>query len=348
MKKGCINLSLSLLFFFTLVLSAAAQDNPAAYMDTLGNAQLEMSKSYMAYISAAAHSKRKRKIETLRLETVDNIVNCQNTIKSLSPYKGDNTLRQACLDYVQLCYKIFDDDYAHIVNMEEIAEQSYDEMQAYLLLQQATDDTLEMAISRMHNAEQAFAQKYNVNLVDEKTDLGEKMKQTDRLGKYRDKVYLLFYKCNWEDGQLIEALNQNNATKAEQDRSALDKYAIEGLAVLDTLKPFDNDASLAIACRQALVFYKNEAETQIPTLTDFFLKEESFNKLKAALDAKADKDRTQQDIDNYNKAVTDLNNSVTVFNQINNDLNGGRNKADATWDVTEKNFLDAHTPYYKK
>jgi hypothetical protein len=347
MKKIFTFFLLSAFFAVGFIKSAAAQDDPVAYLSAINSAQTDMNKSYMAYISAAAHSSRKRKIEKLRGQAVDNIVICQNTINNLSPYKGDNSLRQSSVGYVQLCYKIFNDDYAHIVNMEDIAERSYDEMQAYLLLQQATNDTLAMAISKMQTAEQAFASKYGVTLVDQKTELGEKMAQTDRMGKYHDIVYLLFYKCNWEDGQMIEALNQKNVTKVEQDRNALDKYAIEGLAVLDTMKSFDNDGSLVNACRQALTFYKTEAETQVSLLTDFFLKEENFNKLKAAMDAKSDSQRTQQDVDSYNKAVTDLNNGVNTFNLINNDLNNGRNNATQTWDATEKNFIDIHTPYYK-
>ena len=123
--------------------------------------------------------------------------------------------------------------------MEDIAERSYRRNAGVpSLLQQATNDTLQMAISRDAKAETAFAAKYNVTLVDQKTELGEKMEQTDRMGAYRDKVYLLFYKCNWEDGQMTDALNQKNVSKVEQDRNALDKYATEGLAVLDTMKTF--------------------------------------------------------------------------------------------------------------
>ena len=347
MKKIFTFFLLSATIIVCLPEYSTAQDDPGSYMNAISSAQLDMNKTYMVYISASAHSSRKRKIEKLRLQTVDNIVICQNTINNLAPYKGDNSLRQSSINYVQLCYKVFNDDYAHIVNMEDISERSYDEMQAYLLLQQATNDTLEMAISRMKKAEQAFATRYGVTLIDQKTELGDKMEQTDRMGKYRDKVYLLFYKCNWEDGQMIDALNQKNVTKVEQDRSALDKYAIEGLAVLDTMKSFDNDGSLVNACHQALAFYKSEAETEIPKLTDYFLKEENFNKLKTAMDAKSDSQRTQQDVDNYNKAVTDMNNGVNTFNQVNNDLNNGRNNATQTWDATEKNFMDMHTPYYK-
>ena len=330
--------------------SAKAQDateTPVSYMNAIGNAETGMNKAYMAYISASAHSSRKKKIEKMRLQAIDAIVTCQSTINNLPAYKGDNSLRQGSINYINLCYKVFNEDYGHIVNMEEITERSYDEMQAYLLLQQATDDTLHVAITRMDMAEKSFAAKYNVNLVDQETELGTKMEESNRMSKYRNKVYLLFYKCNWEDNQLTEAVNQKNVTKIEQVRNALSKYAVEGLKVLDTLHDYDNDGSLTGACKQALDFYKEEAQTETPKLTDFFLKEESFTKLKTTMEAKAESQRTQQDVDTYNKAVADMNDSVATFNQVNTDLNNGRNEANKNWDDTEKVFIDTHTPYYK-
>ncbi len=344
------SLLLLIVFLFIATKSAKAQDastDPGAYMSAISNAETGMNKIYMAYISASAHSSRKRKIEKLREKTVESILTCQSTLNYMSPYQNDNSLRQSSLSYVDLCYKVFNEDYAHIVNMEDIAERTYDEMQAYLLLQQATNDTLQMAIKRMNIAEKSFASKYHVNLVEEKTELDDKMEETNRLSAYRDKVFLLFYKCNWEDNQLTEAVNQKNVTKIEQTRSALGKYAKEGLAVLDTLHSFENDASLIVACKNALDFYRNEAEAQISKVTDYFLKEESFNKLKTAMDDKPDNQRTQQDVDIYNKAVADINNAVNISNQTNNDLNSGRNEVNNNWGNAEKQFLDTHTPYYK-
>lgn len=339
-----------LIILCTAVTTLKAQDintDPGAYMNAITDAETGMNKAYMAYISAAAHSSRKRKIEKMRDNAVDAIQTCQGAINYLPPYKGDNSLRQNAINYVQLCYKVFNDDYAHIVNMEDIAERSYDEMQAYLLLQQATNDTLQMAITRMNRAETEFAAKYNVTMVDQKTELGDKMEATNRMGRYHDKVYLLFYKCNWEDNQLTEAVNQKNVTKIEQTRSALDKYAKEGLAITDTLSGFEGDNTLAGACKGALEFYKEEAETQTPKITDFFLKEENFEKLKTTMDAKAADQRTQQDVDTYNQAVSDINAAVNAYNQLNADLNNGRNSIIDDWNNTEKSFIDYHTPYYK-
>jgi len=350
MKKLLTSSLLLSIIICTLIKPARAQDpssSPGAYMNAISSAETEMNKAYMAYISASAHSRRKKKIEKMRDQAVDNIVVCQATIKNLPPFKGDNSLRQSSLNYVQLCYKIFNEDYAHIVNMEDIAERSYDEMQAYLLLQEATNDTLQVGNQRMDKAERSFATKYNVNLIDEKSELGQKMEATGNLTKYYDKVYLLFFKCNWEDNQLGDAVNQKNVTKIEQTRSALDKYAIQGLAILDTLRAFENDPSLVESCKQALAFYKTEAETETPKVTDFFLKEENFNKLKATMDAKPANQRTQQDMDSYNKGVNDINAAVNEYNQTNNDLYNSRNQINKNWSDTERNFLDAHTPHYK-
>ncbi|BAU52467.1 LIC11966 family surface protein [Mucilaginibacter gotjawali] len=350
MKKRFTCTLLFIAIALGVVKIARAQDPQAdagTYMTAISTAETDMNKAYMAYISASAHSSRKRKIEKLRNIAVDNIVICQNTITNLPPYKGDNSLRQSSLKFIQLCYKIFNDDYTHIVNMDDIAERSYDEMQAYLLLEQATNDSLEMGNKRIAAAEKAFAAKYGVTLISERTELGDKMEATGRETRYHDKVYLLFYKCNWEDNQLTEAVNQKNVTKIEQVRSALGKYAIEGLKVLDTLKAFDNDGSLANACRQALSFYKTEADTQAPKLTDYFMKEEAFNKLKATMDAKSADQRTQQDVDAYNKGVNEINAAVNTYNQTNQDLNNGRNDVINTWNATEKQFMDIHTPYYK-
>ncbi len=352
MKKLFTPLILLLIVTCAAIHPAKAQDagtDPGAYMNVISDAETGMNKSYMAYISASAHSSRKRKIEKMREQAIEAIQTCQNTINyNLGPFKGDNSLRQSSLSYVALCYKIFNDDYAHIVNMDDIAERSYDEMQAYLLLQQATNDTLQAAITRVNKAQETFAAKYNVTLTSDRTELSDKMKESNKLSEYRDKVYLIFYKCNWEDNQLTNAVNEKNVTKIEQTRSALGKYATEGLTTLEPMLGYDGDNTLVESVKQALNFYKDEAQTQIPKVTDFFLKEENFEKLKTAMDSKSSDQRTQKDVDAYNAAVNDINAAVKTYNQTNNDLNNGRNDVNKNYDETEKAFTDTHTPYYKK
>jgi len=345
--KKLLAAAVLLLIFSTSNVKAQNLEDPGAYISAINNTQIDMDKTYMAYLSAAAHSSRKRKIEKLRQQTVESIVNCRVKISELPIYKGDNSLRKGGMDYVGLVYKVFNDDYAHIVNMEELAEQSIDEMQMYLLLQEKTSDTLKAASERMNQAVTDFATKYNVKLVDSKSDLGQKMEEAGKISKYRDKVYLIFFKCNWQDNQLTEAINKKNLTTIEQARNALQKFAVEGLATLDTIKPFEGDPSMVAACKQLLNFYKKEAETEIPKVTDYFLKEENFNKIKASFDAKPETSRTQQDVDTYNKAVKEMNGAVNISNQTNTNLNNSRNQLIQNWENVEKAFEDNHMPHYK-
>lgn len=323
-------------------------EGAGAYMTSVTNAQGEMNKKYMAYVSAAAHGKRLRKVEKLRQAAIESIQQSKFNTIGLPLFKGDNSLRQKSIDYINFCYKIFNEDYAHIVNMEEISEQSFDEMQAYLLLQEKTGEKLKEATATINKAYTDFAAKYNVNMVEgEKSELGQKMEVASKLNHYYNQIYLVFFKCNWQDGKLTEALNAKKLNDAEQSRNALIKYATEGLAALDTMKSFMGDPSLAVACRQALQFYKKNAEIELPKQLDFYLKQENFDKMKKAFEAKSQSDRKKEDVDAYNKGVKDINAAVNAFNQSINTTNNNRTQVLQNWENTQKSFFDTHMPYYK-
>jgi hypothetical protein len=342
--------TLFLSFLLTAVLPSLAHaqdDNPGVYMNSISKARGDMDAKYMAYVSAAAHGRRARKVEKLRQEVLDNITQSRYNTIDLPKYKGDNSLRQGSIDYIQLCYIIFSEDYKKIVNVEELAEQSVDEMQAYLLLQDKVNEKLNEATAALRKVNKEFASKYNVNLVEESTALSEKMETAGKLTTYINAVYLAFFKCNWEDGQMTKAMNDKKVNDVEQARSALISYANEGLQSLDTLKPFEGDPSLANACKAALKFYKRAAENDMPKLTDFYLKEEDFEKLKKSFNGKTPSGRTQADVDAYNKAVKDINQAVGAFNQTNNRLNNDRNQVVKDWENEDKRYADEHMPHYK-
>ncbi len=335
------------LILIVLCTTAKAQDmnNPGDYMTAVNKARGDMDTKYMQYVSAAAHGRRARKVEKLRLEVLDNITQSRYKTTDLPLYKGDNSLRQAAIAYIQMCYIIFSEDYKKIVNMEELAEQSVDEMQAYLLLQDKINEKLNEAFSNLDKASKEFAAKYNVIINTEVSPLGAKIEAADKLNKHINAVFIAFFKANWEDNQMVKAMNDKKVNDLEQARSALLSFASEGLKSLDTVKPFEGDPSLIVACRKALQFYQQTADKDVPKLTDFYVKQEEFEKLKKSMDAKGS--RTQADVDAYNKAVNDFNNSVKGFNQTNQKVNAARTQAVNDWNDTEKHFADDHMPHYR-
>jgi hypothetical protein len=315
-------------------------------MKAIASAQADMNKKYMAYTSAAWHSNRAGKVDKLRQQLIESITNCRYKIIDLPIYKGDNALRKSNIDYLWLLNKVFYEDYSHLVNMEGLIEQSFDKMELYLLMQEKINDTLKIANDRIAQAEKEFAVKYNVTVTDNKGDATQKMETANKVSKYHHRVYLLFFKCAWEEGLVFDAIRKENITQLEQARSALVKYATDGFAGLDTLGSYDNDGNLAAACRQTLEFYKKEAETDIPKLSDYLLKKEQFAKLKTAYDAKG-KNKTQQDTDAYNKAVTDLQASLATANLGFKSLIADRDKVIINWNKVDEKFSDNHMPYYR-
>src|ERR1700691_794912 len=171
--------TLTIVLIAALSASVTAQnlDNPGDYMTAMVKARGDMDAKYMQYISAAAHGRRARKVEKLRQEVLDNITDSRYKTTDLPIYKGDNSLRQSSINYIQLCYNVFNEDYKKIVNIEELAEQSVDEMQAYMLLEEKVSERLHDGYDSLDKAEKAFATKYNVTLNKEQSPLGEKMEE---------------------------------------------------------------------------------------------------------------------------------------------------------------------------
>lgn len=336
---------LGLLLFSSLAFSQD-MDNPGTYMGAMYKARESMDGKYMAYMSAVAHGRRAKKVEKLRQEVLDNITDCRYKTTDLPIYKGDNSLRQASIDYIKLVYIVFSEDYKKIVDVEELAEQSVDEMQIYILLQDKVSEKLREGSDALEKAEKAFADKYHVTLTSDVSPLGAKLETAGKLNKHVNAVYLAFFKCNWEDNQLVKAMNDKKVNDMEQARNALSTYAVQGLKDLDTVKPFEGDASLIVSCRRALQFYQQEAEKDVPRLTDFYVKQEEFDKLKKAMESKGN-NASKEDVNAYNKAVKDINSSVNSFNQTNQKVNTDRSTAVNDFNEAQRKFSDDHMPHYK-
>ena len=90
-----------------------------------------------------------------------------------------------------------------------------------------------------------------------------------------------------------------------------------------------------------------EATTKMKDIVDYFIAKENFDKIKVAFDAKPQASRTKTDVDQYNKAVTEINTASNKYTVINEDLNKKRSDAITKWNNTVEKFIDSHVPKYK-
>ncbi len=345
LKLSCV--SFLVISFLSQPVKAQVFENASQYIDHIGTANQDLTLTYLSYISAAAHGKSARKVEKRRQEVLDKIYYTRQVVAAMLPWKGDRTYKDTTVAYLKLLETVFREDYAKIVNMEEIAEQSYDAMEAYLLAQQKAEEKLEEARLKQQETTRRFAKKNNVNLVDSEDATSIKGDKASDVIDYHNEIYLIFFKPYKQEAYLLAAFEKGDLVALEQNINSLEKISTENLEKINAVKAFNGDASMIIATRDALNFYRSEAK-QARAMTEFYLKKDKFEKMKKAFDTKKQKDRTQQDIDEYNHGVNEWNQEVKDFNNLSQQLNKERTTVLNNWNKKSDKFMDEHMPVQKK
>lgn len=347
MKSGKFSLILfALVMTFSMRSLAQSYDTPVDYMDAISKQNTALTEKYLYYLSAMSHGKSARKVEKRRQELLKSINDTRYNIMGMPPYKGDRSLKDTTVAYLKMLNSVFNEDYGKILNMEEIAEQSYDLMEAYMLAKEKANEKLNDASKRQHEQQIKFADKNNVTLVQRESELDRKMDVAMKVMDHYNDVYLIFFKVYKQDVYLTDALNAGNIVSIEQNLNSIQRFADEGLDKLKDMKGYNNDPSLIAACREALNFYKSEVKRG-SELTDFHLKNEDFKKKKKQFDATPQSKRNKEVVDDFNKAVADINAAGKAFNATNNDLNKQRNAALNAWDKAVVKYMDDYMPTQK-
>ncbi|MCE7992099.1 MAG: hypothetical protein HEP71_08965 [Roseivirga sp.] len=357
MKRKLLQLSLmGLLTFLTLSLDAYQRkkepqfdlNKSLDYMQAISHETSQISQDMMSYISAAAHSKRAKKIDKRRQEVVGTIFQAARKIKRMPDFRGDGSYRDAAIAYLEVRYRVMNEDYAQIVDMEELAQESYDGMEAYLLMKEKVDEKLDAAFLEFKEGQRKFASDNNITLVDgEKDKLSIAMEKTGRVNKYNNQVYLIYWKSRIEEKHLWKAVKAGDLSAMEQRKNSMLQYSQEGLVKLQELGGFDGDKGLIIACGKALRFFEAHANNDVDKLQEFFLSKEQFENVKKAYDNKRSSDRTQEDVDRYNNALKKYNGGIDTYNNVVASTNKGRTAAINGYNEASDKFRNRHTPRYK-
>jgi hypothetical protein len=334
------------IFLMLMANKITAQDlgDPGAYMSYISKQHQTIAKRFLAYNSASSHSKKEKKIEELKSKLLNEINDSRMNISGMPSFKNDKSYRDSAVAFMKLYYNALNEDYSKIVNMEEIAEQSYDLMEAYLLAKEMVDKKMDDASAALGAEEKKFAASHNVTLIASKDEIDDMMKQVSETGSYYNPVYLVFFKSYKQEAYLVDAIEKKNINGIEQNRSSLLQVSKEGLAKLEKLSSFKGDNSLITNCKRILEFYIKEATDKIPAITDYLLKQEAFEKMQKEFEKKESPGKDE--VNTFNKAVKELNNAVNVYNSTNNSLNQSRSELVNNWNSAVDIFFDNHMPTY--
>ncbi len=336
---------LILLLLSNLNLLAQEFKTPVDYLNYISKEQVTISRSTWKYTSAMAHSKSARKIDATRKQLIKSIDAASKKISVLKEgYKGDFEYRDQVLLYFEVCKNNLNEEYDKIINMQEVAEQSYDAMEAYLLTRDLINEKLDAENEKVHNALRAFALKYKITLSEGNTDLGNKIKLSNEVFDYHTVQYLIFFKVNFTDSNLNQAIEKKDLAAIQQNANTLMQYADEGLEKIKTLKPYKGDSTLLIATKKALEYYKKQAQQYVPKLLEFLMFNDKFENAKLTLEAKSQKDRTKEEIDNYNSMVKQVNKEIDTYNKMSNANLQEKNNIINTINTTSENFISSNVP----
>jgi len=339
------HLLLALLFCAGISLNAQEFKTPVDYLNYIGKEQENISRSMWKYTSAVAHSKSARRIDNTRKLLVKSIQTASKKIAALKDgYKGDIEYRNQTLEYLSISEKNINEEYDKIIDMQEVAEQSYDAMEAYIMTRDLVNKKIDAENEKAELAQKNFCAKYNITLSENTSELGQKIKISNEVFAYHTELYLIFFKANITDLYLSNAIEKNDIGGIQQNATTLIQYADEGLEKLKSIKPFGTDNSMVLITKKALEFYKKQGQQFAPKIVEFMMFNEKFENAKKSLESKADKDRTKEEIDNYNAMVKQVNKEIDNYNKINGVNFQEKNAVINQWNTTGDTFISTHVP----
>lgn len=324
-------------------LFAQSPSEAADYMANFSTSYSQIQQDMWDYTRSVSHGKNARKVEKRRFELIASSDLALKNAQKAKPYYNDASYRDSVVKFFTVMNLVLREDYAKLVDMEEVAEQSYDLMEAYMLAKELASQKQKDAAEMVNAEQKKFAEKNNVNLIESSSELSGKMEIAGMVYKHYNAVYLIFFKSNKQELYLMDAIGKSDVSAIEQNRNSLISTVDEGREKLKTVELYENDKSMIDVTNQLFDFYAEEAKS-MDLVLDYFMKGENFQKVKSAFESKKEKDRTKEDVDGYNKAVNELNSAVNAYNAQNDRLNKKRAELIDNWNKTGLKFTSTHVP----
>ena len=170
------------------------------------------------------------------------------------------------------------------------------------------------------------------------------MKISNEVFKSREELFLIFFKCNVTDAMMLKAIETKDYAAIQQNASSLEAYANEGLTKLKTIKGYKGDTSLINSTKKAMEFYKKYSLEFSTKVIDFYMYNTKFEDAKTSLERKNQKDRSKEEIENYNAMVKEINAKINEFNSATQKSNQERSNIVNGWNNSSETFLSKHIP----
>ena len=142
MKHRLLKLTLMIAFLGTANVYA---QTAVEYMNVFTTEYGKIQQDMWDYTSSVSHGKSARKVEKRRAELIQTSTAALNKAKSAKAFNGSTQFRDSVIEFLRINNIVLKEDYAKIVDMEAVSEESYDAMEAYMLARDRANDKLVQA-----------------------------------------------------------------------------------------------------------------------------------------------------------------------------------------------------------
>lgn len=338
-------MAISLVLAVTVAPLAKAQVTEGAvdYMQQMATSTIKLKDETWQYLKAVTQGRGAGKVEKTRQMLLTELATAKAEVSRMSAFNGDDELRQATLEFLRLWQSVLKEDFDKIMDLEEVAEESYDFMEAYVLAKERANELLDAASDSLEEVQGAFAEEHGIELVEAEDKVSVRIKKTGEALRYYNQIYLIFFKCFKEEAYVLAALTVGDTGAIAMHARNLVSFASEGRGRVDTMSSFNGDVSLKSVMSRLLLFYIKEGEESFPEMASMYILKAELDKSAERLNATKERDRTQADIDAYNTLVDDYNKAIETFNREVELLNGLRKQRLQEYEDAVASFFDRHS-----
>lgn len=336
---------LFLFLFVAAINTTTAQkfDTAFAYLEFISDEQETITKNMWNYTKAVAHNRNDKNVENKRNSVIKSIERAKKKISAATSF-DDDPYKESVLENLNISESLMKMDYAKIIDMKAISQQSYDMMEQYILAQELADKKMAEAQKDYEAKFMDYAKRHTIEIIENETDLGRKMQISNEVFSYYNEMYLPFFKANITESYIFEALEANDISALQQNAISLSNIIKEEREVINTIALYKDDKNVLEATNAAFDFYLTEAEVHIPEMIDFLLLQEEIQNISKIIEKTSKRKRTKEQIDGYNAKVDELNKKVAFFNKLTAKLNKERAKVLHNLNKANDDFLARHIP----
>lgn len=326
------------LLTFCIPNSSFSQSNSFKYMKNIQSILNESKKEVFQYLKVIVKGRNLKKVESKREKLIDKIDSEHGKFLKIE----DSKLKQEGLKYLSTLKIVLTDDYAKIMDIEEIAEQSYDNMEAYFTMQEKANEKLDQAWDNFDTAFHRYARTNNIKIVEGELDKkSQKIRKMSETLKYSNQIYLIYLKCHYQEKKLLESIEKEDINAMTQNMDAQKTLLKSSIEKVLALKSYDHDSRMIHATKYLFKFYKDEVEKDFVTIQNFFILKSKYNTAKKNHESLKESDRASNLA--FEKISQEFSSGIIKYNETVKRVNLERSKQIKDWFDILKEFNTDHS-----